>query len=111
MQLKSFAVFSASALVSNSPGALCVCELFELPITKNDVEIIMLVKILLRLCIFLGLSSSSRFRLIKLFLLSLKKSLNPRDEKYLEIDRLYLFRLILDFDTNFLFFGRQIKDL
>ena len=66
MQLKSFAAFSASAFVAKRAGVLLVWELREHPITKNDMEITMAVKTDLRFVIFLGLSSSPSFRLIKL---------------------------------------------
>ena len=66
MQLKSFVAFSASAFVSKSAGVLFLWKLLEHPITKNDVEIIMVVKMGLRLFISIVLSFSSSFRLIKL---------------------------------------------
>ena len=64
MQLKFFAAFSASAFVSKSAGVPFVWELPEHPTSENDIEIMMAVKIGLRLFIFLGLSSSSSLRLI-----------------------------------------------
>ena len=65
MQLKSFAAFSASAFVSKSAGVPFVWELSEHPISENDMEIMIAVKIALRLFISLGFSSSSSFSLIK----------------------------------------------
>ena len=72
MQLKSFAAFSASAFVSKSAGVRFVWELPEHPIKENDIEIMIVVKILLRLFIFLALPSSSSLSLLKYGALSLK---------------------------------------
>ena len=72
MQLKSFAAFLASALVSKSAGVPLVWELPEHPIKENDIETMIVVKILLRLFIFLALPSSSRLSLLKYGDLSLK---------------------------------------
>ena len=65
MQLKFFAAFSASAFVSKSAGVPFVWELPEHPTSENEIGIMMAAKIGLRLFIFLGLSSSSSFRLMK----------------------------------------------
>ena len=67
MQLKFFAAFSASAFVSKSARVPFVWELPENPISENAIEITMEVKTDLRLFIYLGLSSSSRFKLINFF--------------------------------------------
>ena len=72
MQLKSFAASSASAFVSKSAGVPFVLGLPEHPISEKDIEIMIVVKIGLRLFIFLGLSSLSSFRLINWGALSLK---------------------------------------
>ena len=65
MQLKSFAAFSASAFVAKSAGVPFVLELPEHPISKNDIEIMVAVKIGLRLFILLAFTSSSSFTLIQ----------------------------------------------
>ena len=57
MQLKSFAAFSASILVSKREGVPFVSVLSEHPISENDKERIIVERIGLSLSIYLVLAS------------------------------------------------------
>ena len=91
MQLKSCATFSASAFVSKSAGVRFVWELPEHPIKENDIEIMIVVKILLRFFIFLALPSSSSLSLLKYGALSLKTLQAPEIKINLNNQQIWIF--------------------